>query len=176
MRRRVFATSPPTPKDGLFLPDCFVCTEPFHFDICQTWILWDWKTLKIKCFTSISTQYFIQADFFFLPLIKQIFLFTFPIWIRQVENRFYRFCCCSASELNTEWLLCHCSFSMLISSDCTWMPFHRLLCVFTKSPEQLLVPVHTSFIHRGLRKVHKQVINFKRRSRHPQRRADIHII
>ena len=82
---------------------------------------------------------------FFLTLNKQIFLFTFPISTREAENRLYRFCCCSASELNTEWLLCCYSFSLLIFSDCTWMAFHQLPCVFTKSLEQLLVPFVDQF-------------------------------
>lgn len=88
-----FAISPPAPKDGTFLPDFFLCVcteEPFHFGICQTGILWGWKILEVKCFSSSSIWFFLQADFFFHSLIKQIFLFTFPVWIEQVENRYSR--------------------------------------------------------------------------------------
>lgn len=53
------------------------------------------------------------------------------------------------------------------------MAFPQVYCVFSVSLEQLLVPKHTSFTHKSLREDHKQVINFKQRSR--QRRADIHI-
>lgn len=55
------------------------------------------------------------------------------------------------------------------------MAFPEVYCVITMGLEQLLVPKHTSFTHENLRKDHKQVINFKQKNRHPQRRADIHI-
>lgn len=56
-----------------------------------------------------------------------------------------------------------------------WLSPRCTVSFFTMSLEQLLVPKHTSFTHESLRKDHKQTINFKQRSRHPQRRADIHI-